>query len=236
MQTTLKARKSTKPVVCALLRQLRQVAANDPKQKQKIFEEADKLLNGWMGTKDKPGWASKMIDAHKERLYLCEMNDDIGGGFNKAQALVKVLTDRLKANQGDLNTRNHYLDCYWYMVYFLNEDGKRSTEASKAQKRTELASSYLGTLADDYPDFGSDVMRKKFVDLLNVEPALKAGYLEACFKSANNLYLEAKKYENAKDDNVNLGISQPGQGGEPPCRAGGAVPGLREPRHEAEVQ
>ena len=63
-----------------------------------------------------------MIEAHKERIYLCEMDDDINGGFNKAQALVKRSCRRRSGAAPDLTTKNHYLECYFYMVYFLNEN------------------------------------------------------------------------------------------------------------------
>ena len=54
----------------AYLRQLRQVAVNDPKKKAEIFKKASGLLNEWMGTKEKLGWGAKSIEAHMERLYL----------------------------------------------------------------------------------------------------------------------------------------------------------------------
>jgi hypothetical protein len=162
----------------AYLRQLRLAAANDPKKKDELVKKASKLLNEWMGTKEMPGWASKVIDAHKERLYLYEMEDETGAGFNKAQALVKSMSAK-GINPADQAAIGHYVECYYYMVYFLYANGKKQTAASLQAQRTAEAASRIVALEEQYKDFGNDEMKKKFNDLLNAEPKLKIEYMKA---------------------------------------------------------
>ena len=131
-----------------------------------------------MGTKEKPGWASKSIDAHKERLYLYEMEDETGAGFNKAQALVKSLSAK-NINPNDVVALNHYLECYYYMVYFLYANGKKQPPGPTRTQRTEEAATRLVDLENQYKDFGTEEMKRKFQNLLDAEPPLKLAYEKA---------------------------------------------------------
>ncbi len=159
------------------LRQLRQRALNEPAKKEEIFKKSTALLNEWMGTKEKPGWAAKIIDAHKERLYLSEMDDDTGGGFNKAQALVKTLSAKI-TDPNDQVAKGHYLECYYYMVYFLYMNGKKAGMAGNGPdpRKTAEAASRIVSLEEQYKDFGNEEIKLKFTKLLDAEPPLKAQY------------------------------------------------------------
>ncbi len=164
------------------LRQLRQQAESDSKLKAENIKKASALLNEWMGTKEKPGWAMKSIDAHKERLELYKLEDDTGRGFNKAQDLVKMLSARVndKLRQEDAAAaRPHYLDCYFHMVYFLYMHGKKATSTSERDQEIAQAASRIVALEAQYKDFPAELVtesKRKFSDLMTAEKRLKIEY------------------------------------------------------------
>jgi hypothetical protein len=160
----------------AKLRLLREQAMNDATKREANIKKAGDLLNEYMGTKDKPGWAVKSLDAHMERLYLYEMEDNTGGGFNKAQALVKTLASK-NINPNDVAMLSRYLECNYYMVYFLYANGKKNGKAGVPNPdKTRQAAEQIVELENQYKDFGTPEMKKKFRDLLEAEPPLKAAY------------------------------------------------------------
>ena len=67
------------------LRMLRQEAANHPEKKKELLAKASDLLDEWMGTKEKPGWAVKRIDAHKELHVSLRGRGPLRGGLQQAQ-------------------------------------------------------------------------------------------------------------------------------------------------------
>ncbi len=160
-----------------LLRMLRQQTTLDPSKKAANVKKAGDSLNEWMGTNAKPGWAAKSIDAHKERLYLYEMEDATGAGFNKAQALVESLSKK-GINANDVVALNHYLECYYYMVYFLYANGKKQDPAGLDRRAAEAAA-LLVTLENQHKDFGTEEMKKKFTALLAAEEPLRLAYEKA---------------------------------------------------------
>ena len=79
----------------------------------------------------------------------------------------------------DQVAKDQYLECYYYMVYFLYMNGKKSTSPSTREQRTSRAASRIVALEEQYKDFGTEEMKKKFIDLMRAETSLGAAYIKA---------------------------------------------------------
>jgi hypothetical protein len=111
-------------------------------------------------------------------MYLCEMEGENNAGFNKAQALVKALSNK-GVNLNDVGSLNNYLECYYYMVYFLNESGKKATGTTQTQRTAEAASRIIAL--EDQAEWkapGTEETKKRFAALLEGEKLLKQKYDE----------------------------------------------------------
>ena len=162
------------------MRLLRQMAEKDSKNKEAYVKEASDLLNECMGTKEKPGWGAKSIEAHMERMYLYELEGQTGAGFNKAQDLVKVLS----AKGVNPNTLNYYLECCYYEVYFLNENGKNLLPQRTGADRIAKAAGLIIDLEGKYKDYGTPEMEAKFKKLINYD---KNTELRNAYQAARNI-------------------------------------------------
>jgi hypothetical protein len=155
------------------VQQMRMAAPSN--KKKEVFDDCHKLLDTWIGTNDKKGWANGNLDAHKERMLLfAEVGSSYPAGYTKASQLVKSLAS--KVDQGE-SLKNAYLECYYYMVYCLYMDGKDPTRSSATRAdRTNQAAKLMATLEEKYKDFGSEESKRRFDELLATEPDLKVAF------------------------------------------------------------
>jgi len=141
------------------------------------LKEASAILESIMGPenapKDKQGWGARNIDALKEKVSLKIAEERYTEGFNLAYKLTKQLAPKIDVDNA---LKNHYLECYYDMVYSMYKYGQSLKDEKRKEKAIGDAAKMMEELEKKYPGFGSDVSAKRFQDLLKKEPELKAHY------------------------------------------------------------
>jgi len=138
----------------------------------KNFDEATKLLDEIIGTKEKPGWGNKDIGCLLEKIKLIEAQDKFSISASMASQIVKALVGKSSDNQ----IKEKYLEAYYHMVYGIYKYGDSSSDASKKAKGLSDAAGLIEKLESSQPDFGSIDSKKRFNDLFVSETKLKDAY------------------------------------------------------------
>ena len=108
-------------------------------RQQKKFPAAEAALNAILGTKEKPNWGAKNIDALKERINLYVDQDQFYDGAVHAAALVKALAG--PAGGGGA-LRGHYMDAYYLYTLCVYKHGN----AKNLPQNEKDAGSMIGEL------------------------------------------------------------------------------------------
>jgi hypothetical protein len=141
----------------------------------KELDKAEKVLDEIAGTKEKPGWGARDLEALKERGQLLEAQAKYVPAFNLWAALVRQL---VKQANTDNAKKEHYLECYYHMTWCLYKHGQGMEDPAKKAKATRDAAQQIVQVERRWEGFGSDASKKRYADLLNAEPELKAAYEE----------------------------------------------------------
>jgi hypothetical protein len=139
----------------------------------KELEKAEKVLDEITGTKEKPGWGARDLEALKERGHLLEAQEKYAPAFNLWAQLVRQL---VKQANTDNAKKEHYLECYYHMTWCLYKHGQGLDSAEKKAKAVRDAAQQIVQVERRWEGFGSDASKKRYTDLLNAEPALKEAY------------------------------------------------------------
>lgn len=138
----------------------------------KKFEDATKLIDEIIGTKEAPGWGNKDIDCLLEKVKLFESQEKYSVSSSMASQVVKALVGKSSDNQ----IKEKYLEAYYHMVYGLYKFGDISTDPAKKAKGLSDAAGLIEKLESSQPDFGSIDSKKRFNDLFAAEGKLKDAY------------------------------------------------------------
>jgi hypothetical protein len=138
----------------------------------KKFDEANKLIDEIIGTKQAPGWGNKDIDSLLEKVKLVESQEKYSVSSSMASQIVKALVGKSSDNQ----IKEKYLEAYYHMVYGLYKYGEKSEDTVKIAKGLSDAAGLIEKLESSQPDFGSIDSKKRFNDLFFSENKLKEAY------------------------------------------------------------
>ena len=141
----------------------------------KELDKAELVLDEITGSKEKPGWGARDLEALKERGQLLEAQAKYVPAFNLWASLVRQL---VKQANTDNAKKEHYLECYYHMTWCLYKHGQGLDDAAKKAKATHDAAQQIVQVERRWEGFGSDASKKRYADLLNAEPALKEAYEE----------------------------------------------------------
>ena len=131
----------------------------------KKYEDATKLMDEIIGTKEMPGWGGKDIDTLLEKVKLMETQEKYSLSASMASQIVKALVGKSSDNQ----IKEKYLEAYYHMVFGLLKFGTTSTDPAKKAKGISDAAGLIEKLITSQPDFGSIDSKKRFDDLLSNE-------------------------------------------------------------------
>jgi hypothetical protein len=131
------------------------------RQYGKAREEIKKIL----GT-----WGSKNVDVLGELVQILEDEEKFGVAARQWNELMLKLRPQIEKNA---KLRDKYFDCYYHMVYCFYKNAMRLTDQGKKQEYVRKAAGFINTLKKRQPDMGSDVLKKKYDDLLQKEDYLK---------------------------------------------------------------
>jgi hypothetical protein len=137
---------------------------------KKAREVADEIL----GTPDKPRWGRSNLDALKENNFLLEEEAKYTEALYAWDGMLKTLRPRIDQS----GVKDQYLECYFYLTqtYFRYAVTAYPNDAAKRQKAIDKAAKFIVDLEKAHPDFGGDISRARFVDLLQKETLLKEAY------------------------------------------------------------
>jgi hypothetical protein len=139
------------------------------------LEKAKPLLLDVIIGKDRKGWGARNIDALKEEVLLLEADRNFAVAALKADKLVKEL---IKKVEKDNSLKEQYFECYYHVAYCFLKHGQNQVNPMQRAKFIEKAANQIEALEKRWKDRGGlgDVANKRFQDLLNNEPELKAVY------------------------------------------------------------
>lgn len=159
--------KTYRMIQLSLVRELR--LSKDPenlKQARQIIDEA-------MGAPKKPGWGARDILALKEQGQLLQAEEKYADSFAHWSGLTKRLAPQ--ATKGGA-PKEHYLECYYNMVYSYLKLGLAKTAQEDRDKAIRTAAQQIVQLERNWPGFGSEASEKRFTELLAQQAALKEQY------------------------------------------------------------
>jgi hypothetical protein len=135
--------------------------------------KAETILDEIIGTKEKPGWGLRDVNALKERVLIWEEQGKYAPAAQLANALVRQLLPKVSDNA----FKDHYLECYYHVSYCMIKHAATLEDMKKKDKLIHDAALQIVELEKKWGDsFGSDASHKRFEELLGSDPALKAQY------------------------------------------------------------
>jgi hypothetical protein len=140
---------------------------------QKNVEKARALLAEILGTKAKPGWGARNINALKERVFLEEEEGKYTQAAAEANTLVRQLLPKASTDNA---LKEHYLECYYHIIYCFLKHAQEQDDPAKKEKLIKEAANQIVQLEKRWDGFGSDASKKRFEELLEKEPQLKEAY------------------------------------------------------------
>jgi hypothetical protein len=148
------------------------------------------VMDAILGTKEKPGWGRKKIDALMENAQLLGAEGDNKQAAELANSLVQKLLPRIDA---DNKIKDVYLQCYYVMVENAYKQAVKLKDKSADKYATgvKTAATLAVDLAKRQAGFGSDAMRASYHDLMEAEPDLKNAFLDGCVTALETRVKEA---------------------------------------------
>ncbi len=138
----------------------------------KEIKKARPLLDEVMGTKEKPGWGVRQIDARLEMIHLLIEEEKYSEAYGEASKLLKILLPRIDDN----TYKAHYLDAYYLMVYAMYQFGQHAKDEARKERYTNEAAKQVMQLEARFMGFGDDATAQRFQALLAREAELKKAY------------------------------------------------------------
>ena len=152
-------------------RELRMAAAqSDNKDFAKAKQALDQILN--------TAWGKRSIDVQIERVKLLE---DQGQYLlpNRAGAIHEwiKLMQSMRPKLGDNKIKEQYFDCYYHLAWCIYKNALKIPDASQRKQGVQQAAKYIVRF-ENQQDTAAEICKKRFQELLEQEPALKAQYDE----------------------------------------------------------
>ena len=138
----------------------------------KETEKAKQLLDEILGTREKPGWGAKSLDAQELRIML--MEDE--GQYSQAALMCDRFITQLVRRLDDNKLKEYYYKFYYHLVYCIFKNGQSLENSQQKSKAIKDAAQRMVNLQKRQGGFGSEETRKRFEDLLEKETELREQY------------------------------------------------------------
>jgi hypothetical protein len=135
-------------------------------------EKAQTLLDEIIGTRAKPGWGTRDLEAQKTRIMLLEDKED----YRQAALLCDNFVQQLLKRLDDNKFKEQYFEFYYHLVYCIFKHGQRQSDAAQKTKYIKDAARRMVALEKGQGGFGSDESKKLFEALLEKEADLRTEY------------------------------------------------------------
>jgi hypothetical protein len=138
----------------------------------KETDKAKQLLDEILGTREKPGWGAKSLDAQELRIML--MEDE--GQYSQAALMCDRFITQLVRRLDDNKLKEYYFKFYYHLVYCIFKNGQTLENSEQKSKAIKDAAQRMVNLQKRQGGFGSEETRKRFEDLLEKETELREQY------------------------------------------------------------
>lgn len=138
----------------------------------KETDKAKQLLDEILGTREKPGWGAKSLDAQELRIML--MEDE--GQYSQAALMCDRFITQLVRRLDDNKLKEYYFKFYYHLVYCIFKNGQTLENSEQKSKAIKDAAQRMVNLQRRQGGFGSEETRKRFEDLLEKETELREQY------------------------------------------------------------
>jgi hypothetical protein len=138
----------------------------------KDLDKAQKLLEEIIGTKEKPGWGARDLEAQKTRIMILEDKEDYRSAALLCDSFVKQLVKRLDDNK----LKDQYFEFYYHLVYCILKHGQGMSDGGQKTKSIKEAAHRIVALEKAQGGFGNSESRKRFEELLEKEADLREEY------------------------------------------------------------
>lgn len=118
-----------------------------------------------------PGWGLRNLEARKENCFVFQAEQkwkEAATGWNQLVTQLQKLRD-------DNRMKDHYFECYHWLVYSLYHHAL-TLESPKKEETIRSAAKYIADLEAAVPDLGGKQSKDRFDDLLKSAAALKTEY------------------------------------------------------------
>jgi hypothetical protein len=134
------------------------------------FDKADVVLKEVAETP----WGKNSLDVQKERISLLEdqgkyVLPNKQGAIAEWDKLMRSMRTRLSDNR----VKEQYFDCYYHLTYCIYKHALQIADPKKRQQGLRVAANYI-TKLEAHQDPATEACKKRFEELLDKEPALKA--------------------------------------------------------------
>jgi hypothetical protein len=139
------------------------------------FDKAEIVLKEILASK----WGEHNLEAQKERILILEdqekyMLPNKQGAIPEWNKLMQGLRMKLTDNR----IKEQYFDCYYHLTYCIYKHASlKITDPKNKQKYLRVAANYVLKL-EEQQDAAAEACKKRFEELLEKEPTLKAEYEE----------------------------------------------------------
>ncbi|MCS6852592.1 MAG: hypothetical protein NZ700_15660 [Gemmataceae bacterium] len=162
-------------------------------KRQEALKKAFQLMKDMFAEKEKgekEGWASRSLDAQRERLLLLEDMELYGG----SDGAILGWNDLMKRLNPQNNPKNEepYFDCYYHLTYCFYKNALKMPDGPKKVDAIKRAAGFIVKLETNKPNLGSDVLKQRYIDLLRKEAPLREQYLAQGGKLLSGLEEPAK--------------------------------------------
>jgi hypothetical protein len=137
------------------------------------FDRARQLLDEIIGTREKPGWGQRNVDALMERVFLLEDAEQYYQAATLASNLVRQLSSKATT---DNTYKDKYLETYFHLVRCFYKHARGMDDKAKREKGIQDAAVLIGRLEKAWENFGSETSKARFQELLDQEGELKSAY------------------------------------------------------------
>ncbi len=140
----------------------------------KQYEQASAHLKALRQT----DWGKATLDLRKEEILSLEDRELYGGQGGAVRSWFDFMNQLRQNMQKDARLKDMYFECYYHFVYCSYKNALKIPDQKKKIQALQQAAGYIVKLEDSQKDWGGEVSKKRFEELLEHEKMLKQYYDE----------------------------------------------------------
>lgn len=140
----------------------------------KQYEQASAQLKALRQT----DWGKASLEVRKEEVLILEDRELYGGQGGAVRSWFDLMNQLRQTMQRDARLKDMYYECYYHFVFCSYKNALKIPDQKKKTQALQQAAGYIVKLEDSQKDWGGEVSKKRFEELLEHEKMLKQYYDE----------------------------------------------------------